>query len=157
MHGCCAIVQAAVGGWCNNFWTSHEPRRHACDVLEAFAGVMFLATYIRDDFFTTYVPTALRFRSCFASDDYVFSNYLWLRRVPRRCAYGKNHRAAVKPMEVGLGSDALHVMSSMHARYRGCYEALNGTAPQLARLPIRANCSQYHPRECFRRLLLQVM
>lgn len=120
--------EAAIALSCTDIYTRPKPERTAtgqpqCDIAEAFAGVLYRIKFFgNDEFFTSYLASALTSNACFRSDDFVISNYLELRHVPRiklvSDALGMHNVIA---LDYGLQGDALHQSdASMAVRYHQC-------------------------------------
>ena len=124
-----AQPRAAVSLSCTDLYTVADPAERSaypeprCGVAEAFAGILYRLGFFASGLsLSDYLAVALASDACFRSDDFVVSNYLEMKHIPRvKIVSPLLGLKDLKTLEYGLQSDALHKSdASMGMRYDRC-------------------------------------
>jgi hypothetical protein len=112
---------AVISGQCTDLYSKKTQVRqsNSCDLVEGFGGVLVKPSFFDKDFYDDYIPYVLSDIHCYRGDDYVLSNYFWLKGRTRLFVVDK--RVVINQLSYGFQSDALHRQdTSMMARYKHC-------------------------------------
>lgn len=150
LHAAKRYPNAALSLHCTDIYTKPKHNRDTmfegikkanahrlCDIAEAFSGVSYRLSFF-DYEFEEYVRIALLDDACFRSDDFVLSNYLERKKIPRVKISNKKFSFPkdVTIFSYGYQQDALHFKDNMSKRYGRCSQYItnkgytNGLVPK---------------------------